>query len=228
MGKGKRGGSFGVTIDVSPLNKLAEGLKGFEKEIPGAAASAINRTVTQVVNRVGRIVTERYAIKTGEVKESMKGHVSGASKSKLKASVRSVGHTLSFAHFPFSPTTPIIARSLGAGHPRAKVKVRIKKDKGKVQSKKGFVAKTGAQSADKTQYNVFKRIGTFKIARKGRYTGQRREQIAPIRTLSIPQMITHETTAEKITAFANTKLAERVEHEIKWRLEKVKAKVEKG
>jgi len=215
MSRVKSGGSFGVTIDVSPLNKLTEGLKGFEKEIPGAASSAINRTLTQVVTKLGRIVTDQYAVKSKEVKETTKGNIRKSSKGNLKASIRSAGHTLSFAHFPFTPKKPS----------KRQVKVKIINSKGKVASKHGFVASTGAKVESKTQYNVFRRTGKFSIAEKGRYQGKMRENVAPIRTLSIPQMITNQTTSEQITEFANSKLAERVDHEIKYRLENVQKKL---
>lgn len=201
---GAKTSSFGVTIDVSPLNKLAQGLKGFEKEIPGAAASALNRTIQHVYTRVGKIVTDNYAIKAKDVKSTMANNISKASKGQLSASVRSVGHTLSFAHFPYSPGKP------GTGRP---VKVKIKKSSGKKEvmtQNRPFVATTGAKSEDKTQFNVFKR------------TGKERKPIVVLRTLSVPQMITNKATEESITEVANKKLAERVEHEIKYRLDKVK------
>jgi hypothetical protein len=209
MKKGSSTGRFGVTIDVSPLDKLAKELKGFENEIPGAVSSALNRTVQHVYTKIGSIVTENYAVKSQDVKSTMRSNITKASKGKLSASIRSIGHTLSFAHFPHNPQSNIIARTMGVQHSKARVRVKILKGKGYVTSKVGFIAKTGAKSADKVQFNVFKRLGKSRLP------------IAPIRTLSIPQMITNKTTEEKITDLANKKLAERIDHEIKYRLDKV-------
>jgi hypothetical protein len=211
MAKSKANMSFGVTIDVSPLNKLVDGLKGFEKEIPGATASALNRTLEYISNRMGKIVVENYSVKEKEVKASIKNHMTKASKGDISASIESVGHRLSFAHFPFNPKKPVKAkRSIF----QKAVMVDIKKKR--VLSRRGFVATTGAKSQEKTQYNVFMRIG------------EKRFQIAPIRTLSIPQMITNEKTSEEITEMANKKLAERVYHEIDFRLKKIQEKLKEG
>jgi hypothetical protein len=203
MGTKIKSKQFGVSIDVTPLNKLAKELKGFEKEIPGAVSSALNRTIQHVYTKVGSIVVENYAVKSSDVKATMKSNVSKATKGKLSASILSRGHTLSFAHFPYSPKKPGTGRY---------VKVKIKKQSGYKEVKtpnRPFVAPTGARSEDKIQFNVFIR------------EGKARKPIMPLRTLSIPQMITNKTTEEKITEVANNKLAERVDHEIKYRLDKI-------
>jgi hypothetical protein len=203
MGKKLKSNRFGVTIDVSPLNKLAKELKGFEKEIPGAISSALNRTIQHVYTKVGSIVTENYAVKSRDVKDTMKNNITKSSKGKLSASIRSIGHTLSFAHFPYTPRKPGTGRY---------VKVKIKKQSGYKEVKtanRPFIATTGARSEDKIQFNVFIR------------EGKARKPIMVLRTLLIPQMITNNTTEEKITELANNKLAERVDHEIKYRLDKI-------
>lgn len=200
-----------IFVDTKQLNKIVIGLKGFEKEMPGAVASALNRTVDHINTKLGRIVTQKYAIKTSDVKSTIKKNK--AAKGDMSASLVSKGYTLSFAHFPHSPETPIIAMVLGVRHEKARVKVKIIESKGKIISKSGFIAKTGAKSADKIPYNVFHRLG------KSRFP------IAPIRTLSVPQMIGNEEVEKQIQNIANEKLNERIEHEINWRLDKIKNQV---
>jgi hypothetical protein len=61
-----------VFVDTKQLDRLAIELKGLEKEMPGAALSALNRTLDFMVTTIGRIVPQEYAIKSKEVKESIK------------------------------------------------------------------------------------------------------------------------------------------------------------
>jgi hypothetical protein len=160
--------------------------------------------------RVGKLVTAEYAIKVGDVKATIKKIK--ASKGDMKAGLKSTGGTLSLAHFPHTPETPIIARILGAGHPKAQIKVKIKKKDGykKITTTfMPFIASTGAKSADKVQYNVFKR------------TGNGREIVA-VRTLSVPQMIQSANVGNVVQTEASRKLEERVQHEIEYRLNRIR------
>lgn len=204
--------SENITIDVSSLNRIASGLSNFQKEIPGAVASSLNRTLSFMNTRIGKLVTAEYSVKVKDVKDTIK--IEKASKGDMKAGLRSTGHTLSFAHFPYTP------KSLRRGT----VRVTIKKAKGKVSFPHGFVAPTGATSVDKVQFNVWERMGTFKIATKGKHAGKLREQIAPIRTLSVPQMIQNVNVSNSIQLAASNKLEERITHEIEYRLNKLRSR----
>jgi len=184
-----------ITIDTSQLEKLAKEFDGFDKEVAEAACHALNRTVDHVFTQIGRIVPKHYAIKKKDVTETLKKKKPNSSN--LEASVISTGRRLSFAHFPFTPKTP------RRGKRTPTVMVKIKQEKGKVRSRQGFVASTGAKSADKIQYNVFKRLGKSRLP------------IAPIRTLSVPQMITNAKVAEEIQKSAQAMLEQRMQHEMK-------------
>lgn len=188
-----------ILIDSKSIDKLAIELKGFEKEVSEATYHALGRTLDQVVTKVGQLVPKEYAIKAKEVKDVVKKGLKKPTKTDLSASITVKGHTLSFAHFPFTPKKPRKAKK--SAFEKA-VMVTIKRSKGQTLSRKGFVAKTGAKSQDKTQFNVFMRLGNARLP------------IAPIRTLSIPQMITNEGIAEKVMESASQNLNERLEHEI--------------
>lgn len=185
-----------INIDTKPIDRISKELTGFEKEVGQATYLALNRTTEYVATQIGKIVPKSYQIKSSDVKSSLKKNL--ASKTNLTASVESSGHTLSFAHFPFTPKTP---RKTKRSIFESAVMVTIKKGQ-KVLSRKGFVMSTGAKSEEKVQYNVFKRLG------KSRFP------IAPIRTLSIPQMITNEKVGEQVQQLAQVKLEERLDHEI--------------
>ena len=130
-----------INIDTKQIERLAKELKGFEKEVAEATYHALNRTVDHVYTQIGRIVPQSYAIKKKDVTDSLKKNK--PSRSKLEASVTSTGHTLSFAHFPYTPKTP--KRSKRSVFETA-VMVTIKKSKGKILSRKGFVASTGEKA----------------------------------------------------------------------------------
>jgi len=188
-----------IFVDTRQVNRLTIELRGFERQVGVATYHALQRTIDQTITHVGRIVPRAYAIKAKEVKDSFAGGIKRPTQSNLKASITSKGHTLSLAHFPFTPKTP--QRS---GR-RKKVAVAIKKGGGKKVINTNplpFVATTGARSPGLTQFNVFRREGRARLP------------INVLRTLSIPQMITNEDIADQIQAFATEKLNTRLEHEI--------------
>jgi hypothetical protein len=202
-----------VFVDTKQLNRLTIELKGFEKQIPGAVFSALNRTLDHAITQVGRIVPKAYAVKAKDVKNSFAGGIKRPTKTDLTASITSKGHTLSLANFPHNPKQP------PSSGEKYKVKATIRRDKGSQTintSPKPFVATTGAKSDDKVQYNVFRRVGSKRLP------------IKIIRTLSIPQMITNEGVGELIQKSASEKLEERITHEVNYRLDKMKKYIKKG
>ena len=204
MGKGL------IQIDTRQIDLLSVELQSFPKQTQTAMYHALKRSLDQTKNEIGRIVPKEYAIKSKEVKESFNGGVNYPTKENLEASLISTGKRLSFAHFPFTPKTAVRKGK------RAVVKVTIKKSRPKVASKVGFTASTGAKSEDKVQFNVFRRLG------------KERFPISPIRTLSIPQMITAEGMEEKIQSFALEKFEQRLEHEMNRAMDRIQDKMKGG
>jgi len=194
-----------LNIDTRGLKRIEKSLYGLRKQIPGATASALNRTLDYASNQWGKHITQRYTIKASDVKGKIKKYP--ASKLVLTASMNVSGGRLSFAHFPYTPKSP---------GTKKQVRVKVKKESGYKQigtKRKPFIAATGAKSADKTQYNVFKR------------TTSKRLPIVVLRTLSLPQMASNKEVSEKVQSLVQKKLKERIGHEIKWRLEKAAREV---
>lgn len=201
-----------ITIDTRQIERLTIELRGFENKVGIATYHALQRTIEQTITQVGRIVPKAYAIKAKEVKDSFAGGIKRPSLSDLTASITSKGHTLSLAHFPFTPKA-------SGGKRRAKVAVMIKKGEGKKvvnTSPLPFVATTGARSADLTQFNVFRREGRARLP------------IHVLRTLSIPQMITAENVGDQIQEFASAKLNERLDHEIVRAMTSMRESIRRG
>lgn len=199
-----------IQIDTRQIDLLSVELQSFPKQTQTAMYHALKRSLDQTKNEIGRIVPKEYAIKSKEVKESFNGGVNYPTKENLEASLISTGKRLSFAHFSFTPKTAVRKGK------RAVVKVTIKKSRPKVASKVGFTASTGAKSEDKVQFNVFRRLG------------KERFPISPIRTLSIPQMITAEGMEEKIQSFALEKFEQRLEHEMNRAMDRIQDKMKGG
>lgn len=187
-----------VFIDTKDIKKVVIKLSNIPKEIPGATASALNRTLDYTVTQTGREVTKKYAISQKEVKKTMKKQK--ASKSSLYAHVESKGGLMALHKFPHTPKRY---------SKKAKVKVQVIKGKGKK------VMSTSPPAFTQTMENT---TGIWK--RKGK----KRTPVVLLRTLSVPQMISNEETLKSIEEAANKKLQERIEHEIDWRLKKAGGK----
>lgn len=183
-----------IVIDTSQLNKVVKGLADFEKQMPAAAVSAVNRTLDYVNTRVGRLVTNEYRVKVSDVKTTITKN--RARKGKLLAFLKSEGRRLTLGRFVF-------------GRSKQAVKVKIKK-------REGAKPVTGDPRA-------FTQIlsGRIQVMRR---QGKKRYPVDVLRSISIPQMIDSLNVSNQIQEEANKKLAERIDHEINYRLKKVGVK----
>lgn len=190
--------SENITIDVSSLNRIASGLSNFQKEMPGAISSSLNRTVDFMNTRVGKLVSGEYEITAKDVKKTITKIKS--SKGSLKAGIKSTGGTLTFSHFKFTPKSP---------GKRGKVKVKVKKREGYKEIK--------------TNQGVF--IQTIKgVTQLVTRTGRGHLPINILRSLSVPQMIQSANVGNVIQLETSRKLEERVQHEIEYRLNKIRSR----
>lgn len=183
-----------IVIDTTQLNKIVKGLGEYEKQMPGAAISAVNRTLDYVNTKVGRMVAAEYRIKVSDVKGTITKNK--ARKGKLLAFLKSEGSRLTLARFRF-------------GSSKKAVKVKIKKNDG---VKKVTTNPTPFLQNLNGHEQIMKR------------QGKRRKPVDVLRSISIPQMIDSLKVSEKIQKEAHKKLAERIEHEMSYRLKKVGAK----
>lgn len=185
-------------IDTKELKKITIKLGEIPKQIQGATASALNRTVDYTVTQTAREVTKRYAISQKEVKKTIKKHK--ASKSNLYAYVESSGNSTALHRFPHTPKKY---------SKKAKVKVQVIKGSGKKSI--GVTPSAFVQNMKGTT-GIWKR------------EGEKRAPVVLLRSLSIPQMISNDETLKNIQEASSKKLQERIEHEINWRLSKAGGK----
>jgi len=190
--------SQSINVDVRSLNRIVSGLSNFQKEMPGAISSSLNRTVDFMNTRVGKLVSGEYEISAKDVKKTIKKIKS--SKGSLKAGIRSTGGTLTFSHFKFTPKSP---------GKKGKVKVRVKK-------KEGYKEINTAQKV--FVQNI---TGVTQLVTRA---GSARLPIHILRSLSVPQMIGNENVGNIVQVEASRKLEERVQHEIEYRLNKLRSR----
>jgi hypothetical protein len=183
-----------INIDTSSLQRLQREMRTIQNEIPSAAASALNRTVTYTKTQLSKEIRERYAIKAKDLNGNFK--VRKANKYKLEASINSSGRPLTLpSHFNVTPRNVVPGR-------RYIVRAKIKKRQ--------------AQAIN-TAPAAF--IATLRgIKQVVRREGPNRYPIKVLRTLSIPQMASNDQVYDKVERLAKNKLDDRVIHEINWRL----------
>lgn len=183
-------------INDKELKKMAIKLQVIPKQVPAATASALNRTLDFTVTQTKREVTKNYSVKQKEVASTLRKK--RASKSNLNAYIECKGKTIDLAKFPHNPK---------AFSPKnKKVKVKIKKQEG--------------YKVIKTNPSAFvQNMGTTHIWMR---EGSKRTPVRLLRTLSVPQMVSNQEVIGVIEEKSKEKLRERIEHEIEWRLNKIK------
>lgn len=187
-------------IEKNSLEKVSIQLEKIPKQIPGATASALNRTLTFTASQTDKEIRNIYSIKSKEVKKTFKKHK--ASKSNLYAYLESTGRTIALSKFPHKPKNPPKRRR------KSGVQVKIKKSGGykKISvNPSAFVQTIGAT-------NIWKRKDKIRFP------------VVVLRTLAIPQMIRNNKIKENVQELSAKKLEERVQHEIQWRLNKASKK----
>lgn len=180
-----------ISIDTSALDRIMSGMRGFEREVPAAVKSALNRTIDHVFTKSAQEVTKVYNIKNAEVKATMyKQKTSGGS---MDAFVRVRGKRFALGRF--------LPGGLASSSKIAKVK--IKKSSGYQRvggDPKAFVQKVSGR--------------TQVMHRKG----GSRYPVDVMHTIATAQMLKNDVVQRAILTSASAMLARRVEHEIERRL----------
>lgn len=173
------------------ITKAKKTLTG--QSIHAAIASALNRTLTFVGSETKRQVQAEYAV-TKSINKSLS--MEKAKRTNLTAAANYTDKPLPM--FVFKHKVP-------ANQYRSPISITIKKSNG---------GKSVGYSGDTA---LFKAYGNSKIVRRD--LGQKRLKTAY--TVSIPQMVASDEVYNVIAKKAETKLQERIEHEIEWRMSKI-------
>ena len=186
-----------VFINDKELKEIAIKLSKFPNQIPGATASALNRTLAHTATQTKREVTNMYCIKQKDVVSTLKKKK--ASKSNLNAYVQSRGRTIALSKFPHTPK---------------KYKKKAKEVKVKIKKNEGYKAINTSPKAFVQTMNGVTHIWKRK--------GKERAPVQLLRTLSVPQMVGNEEVIEKIQESSQDMLRKRIEHEVSRRLNKIR------
>lgn len=187
-------------IDTRGLSSIRIDLQKVAKQIPGATASALNRTLDFTTTKTIKEVTNEYTVKSKTVRATIKKV--RARGNSLYAYMSSRGPTIPLGKFQHTPRN--------YSKKAKSVKVKIKKSSGfKVikTNPKAFVQKIYGSESD-----IYMRKGNSRFP------------VIKLKSLSVPQMIANEKIIKSVQETAEKKLLERINHEIEWRLNKAASK----
>jgi bifunctional DNA-binding transcriptional regulator/antitoxin component of YhaV-PrlF toxin-antitoxin module len=180
-----------VNVDEEMMKEVKEKLGDMQHKAPNAISNALNRAVTNVASNISKEVRSKYAIKAGDIKETITRNKS--SRPTLSASVVSKGKLIPLDRFKVSPKTVQPKR-------KKPIKVAVKKE--------GLKEVLGAFVADINGIKVFER------------TSKSRLPIRRLFGPSVPQMLNNEEIRKKIEDEGQETFHKRLDHEINRILEK--------
>ncbi len=184
-----------IKIDDRELKKAVEKLSQFPKQMPKATSSAINRTITFANKRLKQEVRKEYSIKNEDIQKTIE--IKKANPSMLSASIKSSDRRLTLQRF---------SKNLGVWKKGKLIKVKVKK--------------SGAKKLNTTPKAFALTLnGNIHVAKR---EGKKQYPIKVLRTLSIPQMISNKKIAQIVQQETQEKLKERIEHEVNYRLSKLR------
>lgn len=237
MGQGKGYNAFSLTIDTTPLERLAKELKGFDREMGRAATLAVKDTLNRTKRKIPTIVVKEYAIDKEAIKNTGKTRVrAGKGYPHIpEASIVYTGHKLSLARFAQNPD--VMGMSKAPTKQPQGIVVKVKHSTGskalkRVNGRAAYVGPTGANMTApfRIQAILFRRTGeNKKMPTKGRYKGKgiKREPVEALRSTSIPQMVSNPKIHNQIKKYADETMDKRVTRHINLALDQIRKKVER-
>lgn len=178
-----------ITLDAEHIERAELLLKNIPGGIDKAVVRAINRSVDRAQTATVKKVRDRYYIKAGDVRKTIK--VKKANYSDQIAIIRSTGSPVALSKFKITPSKPPQKRT------KKPVRARVVKGEGGELKRRAFVAKMKSGH-----------IGVFERAGKSRY---------PINQFygpSVPQMLGHKSVVTYVKERAKEQLVSRLDHEI--------------
>ncbi len=211
------------------VENLSEVLAGLDQTKPNVA-KAVNSTCKEFKSRapgwINKAVTQEYAIKAGDVKESLKAKhncgstsLGGVTLDDIRLEYR--GSVLTFTHFKFSPKKPagfrtgrkakgiIPGQYTNAGRDVVWAFQR-KKTNLKVTVKKGHKEALSGRYDTTPFVASMKGSPVLPFQRKNK----ERSSATSLRSLSVPQMIMNEKVTKDINKRIDEELGKRLQHHL--------------
>ncbi|MCM3567854.1 phage tail protein [Neobacillus mesonae] len=177
--------SVSVRLDRRTVREVQRRLGDMSSKAPNVLASSLNRAVTNVASNISKELRKEYTVKTTDIKNTL--DKTKASRSNLRAVVRSQGELIPLDKFKVSPKTVQPKR-------KKPIKIGVKKD--------GIKPVLHAFVTDINGIKVFERMGKPRL---------------PIRRLfgpSVPQMLNNEEVRNRINHEGYQMFNRRLDHEI--------------
>lgn len=188
-------------VDISDFaNKLSK-LTGAIESAGSIFDNTFKDIVARATGKIANAVTSEYSIKKSDIKHKKKykikkaGYISLHGQTLASLEFRYAGRKLTLSHFPFTP------KSRPAGK-KYKIKTKIKKQQKVINAQKDggvFLAPINKSAT---------------VLPWMRYS-QDRYDIAPVRTLSVPQMVDNKTVRKEINKELSELVDKRFKHHIK-------------
>lgn len=181
-----------VSVSDEQLKKAEDMLHGMPGAVQKVLFRAINRGITTARAEAVKKVRERYHVKAGDVRSTMK--LDRANSKNLLGRVSSKGSAMPLISFDVSPKRPNPAR-------RRPYTARIMRGGGRQSLGKSFVARMPSGAL-----GVYERFGPYR-----RGAGQKiRQNYGP----SVPQMLGSNDVVEHVAEKARDMMDRRIDHEI--------------
>lgn len=194
-----------IIIDDEKVRLAENLLYDSPKQLRIAASQAINRTVTMMRTKASTIIRQRYTIAAKNVKSALT--IKRAMKGNLHGAVIGRSSPLLLTSFKLTPAPEKMIAGLrnGKNISRGKaIRVQILKGKGSTPVKGLFIQKSSKSNYAGPMLRYLKTAYPLRIP------------YGP----SIPQMLGHEATIEKLVPLAEETLNKRFLHEVEIRYEK--------
>ncbi len=192
-----------IVVNPQQLAEATRLLADIPQGLPRAITRAVNTVATSARAEIVRRVGARINVRQKDIREATV--LQRANFSNLTATVRVMGGRITLYRYGarWSRSQP------GASY-------QIRRAGGRVTAPQTFIAEM-----DSAHRGVFKRTGEFKIMRRGRYAGKRREMIQEKAGPSIPEAILgtrgpgiEELSKEVLDRKYAEKLAQKVDEQI--------------
>lgn len=209
-----------TNVTMPNFAKMVGALKGLNADMDKAISRTLSDCKQRAPAQVTKAVTAVYGIKAKDVNEAGKGAKRGA-KAAGKIKVKGVsidnlqlkyeGRLLTPIHFSMTPKVP------PGGGRKYKVKAAILKGQKKVLHPGAFVAGAKKEGDDENKSGSSESAAPKETKRDAPYiawrrVGKNRQPVYPIRTVSIPQMITNEKVEADIKVKIEELLLIRLQH----------------
>lgn len=189
----------GITEALQRLNNEGRNAPQIFRSVMADSAKKINTVLAKEISAVYKIRQSDVKggkNKFGEIKPV--GNISLSGTMETGTSITIKGRLLTLHHFNFSPKQPGTRR-------RIKVSI-MRAGGGSGSGNTWFVATTGARSADRVPFNVFRRVYS------GGNRSRRNSTMEIVKTLSLAQMASNETVSEKVSEQMGNYMLDRFVH----------------